>query len=305
MNQSSPIQRIRMDEMCRTERYYTATLLPAILFHNEFAGLKTFLETLARDQVQAIDSHTGTLVPIYDHHEIDDVEIITELDIVRDVHFYKNWLPGLEEIDIDAGATLRPDVIIIADGLLLVIEAKFFHTTDVQSVSRQMGDQRKVIEHILLAFPGYTFDRYCHMFLSAQQIDPDRLACQACLNWTAIRQLSETVLGEHHYVTRRLDRAIELYHLVTPRGNGTQKNFIGKLSVHDAISTCRTEGDDIVLGYDGGIQKLRKADMNQLKERQFKWDRSTNPIQPKVPQNWIKGTMFLKTIEDYFPDILP
>jgi hypothetical protein len=36
----------RLDELVRTERYFTAMLLPTILLHNEFDGARQFVELL-------------------------------------------------------------------------------------------------------------------------------------------------------------------------------------------------------------------------------------------------------------------
>ena len=52
--QTFRIDSIRIDDICRTERYYTATLLPLILLNEDFSGLLTFLETLASKGVQAV-----------------------------------------------------------------------------------------------------------------------------------------------------------------------------------------------------------------------------------------------------------
>jgi len=36
----------RFDDLVRSERYFTATLLPAVLFHRNFLGVQKFVELI-------------------------------------------------------------------------------------------------------------------------------------------------------------------------------------------------------------------------------------------------------------------
>jgi len=302
------IRDTRIDDVCRTERYYTATLLPCILLHESFAGLRAFLQVLERKNIYALTVKTGAPASLNSGDAVDRFELISEMDLARDIHFYSSWLPGLEDIMAREADSIRPDVVIIADGLLVVIEAKFFHdSVSPDKIRGQILAQRQVIENILLRFPGYSFDRYCHLFLSAAPAPAaDTIGCQGVLCWKDIRQLAEQVLGTQHYVTQRLARATEMYELVSERGlqqsSQPGRNYRGILGLEEIIQRCRQEGNRIVVGYNGGATKLQVATCESLKTRKFKWDRADDPIPPKVPRHWMPGARFLDLITAKFAD---
>jgi len=296
------IRDIRIDDICRTERYYTATLLPCILLHESFAGLRAFLRLLEKKNIRARAVKIGAPTSLGTGEAVDHFELISEMDLARDLSFYSPWLAGLEDIVVAETDSIRPDVVIVADGLLIVIEAKFFHdSVSAEKIRRQILAQRQVIERILLRFPGYSFDRYCHLFLSAAPAPPaDAIGCQGVLSWEDVRQLAEHVLGTQHYVTQRLTRATRMFGLVSkhatrPAGQ-SGRNYIDKVGLDEIIQKCRAEGNGIVVGYNGGATKLHVAACESLKTRKFKWDRADDPVGRKEPRHWIPGARFLELI---------
>jgi hypothetical protein len=302
------IRDIRIDDICRTERYYTATLLPCILLHESFAGLRAFLHVLEGKNIHALAVKTGAPVSLGNGEAVDHLELISEMDLARDLRFYSPWLAGLEDIVVAETDSIRPDVVIVADGLLIVVEAKFFHdSVSEDKIRSQILAQRQVIEKILLRFPGYSFDRYCHLFLSAAPAPPaDAIGCQGVLNWEDVRQLAEQVLGAQHYVTQRLTRATRMYglvskHVTRPAGQ-SERNYIDKVGLDEIIQKCRQEGNGIVVGYNDGATKLQVATRESLQTRKFKWDRADEPIGRKEPRHWIPGARFLELITTKFAD---
>jgi hypothetical protein len=286
------ISNIRIHDICRTERYYTATLLPYVLLHGAFAGLKSFLRMLERKSIRALSVQDKVPVPLNDAGDFTHVELISEMDIARDTQFYSPWLSGLEDISIEEADRLRPDLV------LVVVEAKFFHDgAAVGPVRDQILAQKNVIEKILLRFPGYSFDCYCHLFLSAVPLaTADAIGCQGVLSWEDMKELAEQVLGGEHYVTQRLVRAIEMYNLVhrkASRRGETGCNYRGRLGLREMIQRCQQEGDRIMVGYSGGAAKLRTAMAEELAARKFKWDSADHPVGAKISGNWLSGRMFL------------
>jgi len=304
------IHNIKIHDICRTERYYTATLLPYVLLHESFAGLRAFLRLLEEKNIRALAAGTGAPAALNGGGPFAHVELISEMDLVRDLHFYAPWLAGLENVLAEEADSIRPDLVLVADRLLVVIEAKFFHDSLVpDTIRNQILGQQRVIEKVLLRFPGYSFDRYCHLFLSAAPApSADVIGCQGVLYWDDIRQLAEEVLGREHYVTQRLTRATEMYKLVsvpqTHRGGQFARNYCGILALGEMVEKCRQEGDGVLVGYFGGATKLRACTPEDLKNRGFKWDRADAPIPPKVPQNWMPGARFLELIMAKFPDLM-
>jgi hypothetical protein len=299
---SNMINGIKIHDICRTERYYTATLLPYVLLHEDFTGLRVFFRMLEDKGIDALRVETNAPVPLNAGNGPAHIELISEMDIARDTQFYSPWLPGLEDISVEESDRLRPDLVVVADRLLVVIEAKFFlASTSINILRGQILAQRKVIEKILLRFPGYTFDRYCHLFLSAASAaTAEDLGCQGVLHWADIRQLAEQVLGEDHYVTERLARAIGMYELVNGKGAQTGgesgPNYCGRLGLSEMILKCQEEGDSIMVGYCGGAAKLKAATAEELTDRRFKWDRIDHSVGTKVSGNWLSGKMFLELV---------
>jgi hypothetical protein len=300
-----------LDDICRTERYYTATLLPIILFHNSFQGLREFIALLmAKGTLQTLYSGKKEKIAT-DPNELKRIEIVTEMDIVRDVKYYANWIEGLESIAVEEGKTLRPDVVLIADDLLIVIEGKFFDgspsATKHSEIGKQISDQRTVIEQILLKYPNYGFKGYCHLFLSQKEdIQAERIGCHAAITWQDIADLSERVLGRGHYVTHRLQRAIELYYLVLgmDKTKGSRKNYRGKKNLSSILADCKKYKDEFLVGFTGGVAKLKQKKSPDLDAYKFKWDYLSDPIGRKLPRNWIPGSTFFETIKEFYPELL-
>jgi hypothetical protein len=302
------IHNIQIHDICRTERYYTATLLPYVLLHENFAGLRGFLRLLEEKNIRACAVETGAATALDSGGPFAHVELISKMDLVRDLHFYAPWLAGMEDVRVREADSIRPDVVIVADRLLLVVEAKFFHDSlSPDTIRTQLLGQRRVIENVLLRFPGYSFDRYCHLFLSAAPAPTaDVIGCQGVLYGEEVRRLAQQVLGNDHYVTRRLIRATEMYQLVTVpaahRDGQHARNYRGILKLGEMVEKCRREGSGVMVGYCGGAAKLQARAPEDLRSRRFKWDRADAPLPPKVPCNWMPGGRFLELITAKFRD---
>jgi hypothetical protein len=85
--EKSPESFQRFDSIVRSERYFTATLLPAVLFHNDWKGLQCFVELVeatAKTECNKSGVRGSKGAPRYDFQ---DVEVITEFHIARDLQF--------------------------------------------------------------------------------------------------------------------------------------------------------------------------------------------------------------------------
>jgi hypothetical protein len=299
--------KVRIDDICRTERYYTATLLPYILFHESFAGLRAFLRMLADKQICALDAETYAPVALNCGGPLANVELITEVGLVRDAKFYSSWIDGLEDIELKDAEELRPDLVIIADDLLVVLEAKFFLDSISQTqIRKQLLNQREAIRKVYLRFPGYGFRQYCHLFLSAKPpVSAEAIGCQGVLSWDDIRHLAEQVLGKEHYVTERLTRALEWYGHTTDKQGTDGSNYRGKESLQEILRMCEQKGNAVQISFTGGARAMETARPERLRTRRFKWDWTENPIGRKERCNWITGVGFLDVIRKRLPELLP
>ncbi len=294
--------KIYIDDLSRTERYYTATLLPYLLLYNNFEGVLKFLRWLENKKVYALDAISDTPCSLGARQRISHIELITEMDIVRDVKFYSRFIPGLRSINTNKAPSLRPDIVILTNSLVLVIEAKFFHNVNsVNDIRNQLSEQKKVIKSILLNFPGYSFDRYSQIFLAERTgFSEQDLNCQGVLTWSDIRDFSLELLGKSHYVSKRLARAVQMYSATnqySSDSNTDSVNYVSKLPFGEIIRKIEDVGDDIIIGFQGGISELWLANLEALRKRKYKWDYREKPIGKKNPENWILGTNFLSVIK--------
>jgi hypothetical protein len=233
--------------------------------------------------------------------------LITEAALVRDAQSYSSSIEGLEDIELKNADELRPDLVVVADDLLVVLEAKFFLGSITQSaIRKQLLAQRQVIETVYLRFPGYSFRRYSHLFLSARPpASAEVIGCQGILSWADIRDLAVHVLGKEHYVTQRLARALELYESGDARQGERGPNYRGKKPLNETLRMCEREGKAVQIGFTGGVRAVEGETPERLERRKFKWDRVQNSIGRKDRSNWIAGDRFLGVIRRGFPRLLP
>ena len=303
----APLSKIQIDDLSRTERYYTATILPYLLLYDNFNGLIEFLRWLESKNIYALDAQTNTSCGLLSRRKITHIELITEMDIARDIRFYSRYISGLRGMNVAEIPSLRPDIVILTNQLVLVIEGKFFYDINsANDIREQLDGQRKVIKSVLLKFPGYSFDRYSQIFLAEQvRFSAEELDCQGTLTWSDVHDFSINLLGRSHYISRRLERAVHLYKLTSQNHSEQRwdnKNYTGTLSLTGMIRRCEELGDDIIVGYLGGIGELWLTEVEVLRKRIYKWDTVKDPIGKKNLNNWIPGLRFLEVIKSKLGD---
>jgi hypothetical protein len=84
--------------------------------------------------------------------------------------------------------------------------------------------------------------------------------------------------------------------------NGTQggdepRNYADTCGLEQVLGLCREKGNSIVVGFDGGAEKLLHSGVDELLKRRFKWDFAKGGSGVKNTKNWIEGRMFLGIIE--------
>ncbi len=73
-------------------------------------------------------------------------------------------------------------------------------------------------------------------------------------------------------------------------------NYSGRVDFECIMKICRQSGDDVVVGFAGGIKSLVSSDLVSLQTRLYKWDNVTKGNGCKIPDNWIHGSEFLSAI---------
>lgn len=73
-------------------------------------------------------------------------------------------------------------------------------------------------------------------------------------------------------------------------------NFAGKVTIDDIQRLCERQGDEVVVGFDGGLKALLASDSASLRQRWFKWDHVNAAHASKDLRNWIPGSEFLRAL---------
>ena len=72
--------------------------------------------------------------------------------------------------------------------------------------------------------------------------------------------------------------------------------YAGTARFSEIQQMCADRGDDIIVGFLGGLKKLRAASLTEMEDkRAFKWDHKENE-RGKIGSNWIPGGMFLAEV---------
>lgn len=242
----------RFDDLVRSERYSTATLLPAILLHDNFTGLDPFLRL-----VDAQGERDGRVLTLYDrdgtpirqqsaapgpsHPDAEGVELITEFHIARDLRF-KGLLPSPEsevplDGDVEPPKRDAPDLVIVMGDELVVCEGKFFGACELGPLNAQLRSQRVQVRHLFDVRPSLRPYRHVALLPITFREHPE---CTAVVTWDDIARLSEDVLGPEHYVTRRLQAAVQRYLGLLPVP--TESYYDGILPWPNLLARCEGAG---------------------------------------------------------------
>lgn len=282
----------RFDDYVRTERYFTATLLPLVLFHDDFAGLRAFAE-LVESRVGSEHDGRGTMrAKVTPDFDFSDPEVITEFHIARDLHHYGARLAGSDaEASVEDGVEKRdaPDLVLVLGREVIVVEAKFFVGFTASGLQAQLRSQKRQVRHLFESRPSLRAWR--HVALVPEALEG--LDCDGVITWDDVAELSCTLLGPSHYVSRRFMNAVARY----PRATGVSvaQNYESKLSLAGALERCRLEGNAVWIGHTGGEADLRMRGVAYALAKQWKWRRAdTGGAIGRA--NWISGTRFAALI---------
>jgi hypothetical protein len=294
----------RFDDLVRSERYFTATLLPAILLSGEFSGLNSFLALVdersltppgrptERSKTGAVAIRSAKL-PSWSPEK---VEVISEFHIARDLafagHLVSNKLEADAENSTEKERRDAPDLVVVLDDELVVCEAKFFDTVERRALNRQLQSQRLQVRYLFEVRPSLRAYRHVAILPLMPQEAPD---CDVVLTWGDIADLSAKILGPEHYVTRRLSSASNYFQSLNS-GLGL-RNYDELLPLNAVLDLCAIEGDTIFVGHSGGEPDLMSRPIQYLEEKAWKLRDPSVNAGKVMPRNWIRRRRFQELIE--------
>lgn len=293
----------RFDDLIRSERYFTATLLPALLVHEDMTGVRLFLDlidTRAAATEGGATEYTAegkrVLRQATAERDFTDPEIITEFHIARDLGFAGATLAaseaGTSSVETPAEKRDAPDDVLVLGTNIVVIEGKFYSTWNASDLNAQLRSQRRQVRHLFAVRPSLR--AYTHVAL-VPHVPAEPLDCNVVLTWRDITDLATMVLGTEHYITRRLDAAVARYRGIV--GTTGVANYDGKLPLLQMLAACRQRGDGIEVGHDGGEANLLRQPTAALQAKPWKWRDPRINAGKADRANWIPGTRFLVLIE--------
>lgn len=289
----------RLDDLNRTERYFTSTLFGSLLLYEDLQGTRKFLNWLgAKKKITLTPIHTDSKKINWQSSEKlpDHVEVVTELNIKREIGHYGETLNEIELSELSAKQNV-PDVIIIYGEILIVIEGKFF----VKGQSRAFIDNQLLLQkeeiQIMIDYLKPLIKYSSHIYLGPET-DMHLKNCDLCITWKDIQKFSSILVGEKHYITERLKLANRRYSKFNASKESDRINYNAKCDFNEIIKLCKQEGNNVRIGYHGGEHALIQSNLSELQYRKFKWDYTNNPIGKKNLKNWLPGNLFLMRIEE-------
>lgn len=245
------MQKHYFQEVARAERYYTATLLPHLLMADEFKGTKLLFKYIFGDKF----------------NEIDDFEIVTELDPVRDGSLYND---EIRKIFRESGRIAVPDIFIRWGTKVLAIEAKFFTQPSADELQDQLKLQWDALSAII-STTNYTL-KNIHQCLLMINVPDNKIDSKIkILTWSQILDL----LTSHniHLHSKDCEYALNILRKSIARADNelakttdvtfTKVNNIGSLI---SMMPELIKSGKIWVGFSEGID-LDKIDIEYLEKR--------------------------------------
>lgn len=284
-------------------RYFSATLLPLLLFHDRFAGLREFVAFLDQRAAHGRDASERP-VPLPSAGRSFDpaaIEVITEFHIHRDLR-YANRLgrrgrEGNEARRVRKETHDAPDVVMVLGDEMVVIEAKFFDSFSLIRLNAQLYSQRCQIgylfrdqEQIGRPLAGY---RHVALLPYVPSTAPSR---DATISWAEVANLADQVLGSDHDATQRLRHAVHRYE--DRQGDPQLTTYKGRLPLDGVLALVeeyREKEQRLLIGHVGGAANLRGRGIANARAKAWKW-RDDSVHGPMDPSNWIEGPDFAAII---------
>ena len=183
---------------------------------------------------------------------------------------------------------------------------------ELRAASRESGKYQYVLEKKVLPFKEEITSAYNSSLIyivpeSASrkiQGDADVVLTFGMLSQSISGPLSSDWETVHEFLNK-LDsislqsRNSQISHRIARFNTKTRNSsprWQGTLKFNDMVGFCREHGDDVIIGFTGGVNRFRNTPMDELKNRShYKWDYASN-LAGKNRSDWINGLTVVKLI---------
>jgi hypothetical protein len=167
--------------------------------------------------------------------------------------------------------------------------------------------ERKKYEEVLKSFPKDSPYSNCrnakvvYIAPSAMIKDARRKLTGSEVEWLSFTDLPGKIFSKFAAEWEIIHRyLVELDNQLPWNGTqdgGNRLNYGDTCGLDDVILLCEEKGDSIVIGFAGGVAKLRASVLEELRNRRaFKWDLAEAGSGVKDTRNWISGRKFLEIV---------
>ena len=237
-----------LSNTARSERHFSAMLLPHLLLGNDYAGMRALFGSLDLCNEADVDSN--------------DIEIVAELNPIRDIRVSPNDSKVKQRV---------PDLVLRIGENVLVIEAKFFTYPSKGDIVKQITSQRDAIKSVLrdTRYKRYSF-HYLALTMNHKLRKTTTLgSCILHLTWQKVIDVLEPVVSEAN--SQDLKRVLMELKRAVKRSEEEQS-----VSRSQHWETCKTIQDllqrapellaqgYLYVGFDRGNNKLRRSTLEDL-----------------------------------------
>lgn len=187
----------RFDIHCRSEEFFSATLLSYLFINNNFEGIRTFFNLLKTSNIQLENNlifSENNIISLCHNFDPKLVHYGTEVNLFRDFAYHDISLnPKAYDKKIKEST---PDIIFVYKNYAFIIECKVYTNYSSISLSKQLDDQKYIFD-MLKYF--YNNDNLNCVHIA---VIPDKLTLKSgnVITWKEIITYYKKTIDENNYL---------------------------------------------------------------------------------------------------------
>lgn len=137
---------------CRSEKFFSATLLSYLFLSDNFKGLKDFFKYLNNNFMYPLCNNELKKIDIESIINFQDIHYTTEMNVIQDLIYGKQFI-NTNSFIRKKGKEAIPDIIAVVDNIILIIEVKYYTNYHEHGIYIQMENQKYIFD-VLKDFYG-------------------------------------------------------------------------------------------------------------------------------------------------------